>query len=273
MRTFKNTPHHMIRLIGLFCFGWIISLQTFSQSIQRDVIGSAGMVTTYGNYTLSFTVGEPAINTLNYSGYKIHQGFQHGSKQMNIPMYLICYLQGAYSPSLHAMNPMLLNQGMSSDATVVDTITLALHAATPPYAVVTSKQVLLPITGVLNTTMLTLPGNYYLVIKHRNTIETWSSLPYQFTGSPILIDFSYQAQTVYGSNQVEVEPGVWAFYSGDINQDGATDAFDFGLLEPDITNAASGYVTTDLNGDGIVDAFDYLVLDPNIISGVTAIKP
>jgi hypothetical protein len=62
-------------------------------------------------------------------------------------------------------------------------------------------------------------------------------------------------------------------YSGDINQDGSIDAFDYLVQEPDIINGNSGYLHTDLNGDGAVDAFDYLVLDPNLVSGVGAATP
>jgi hypothetical protein len=82
-----------------------------------------------------------------------------------------------------------------------------------------------------------------------------------------------QTNNAYGDNQREVEPGVWAMYSGDINQDEVIDVFDFLILDEDIQSGAFGYLTTDLNGDGVVDAFDFLILDPNIQAGVYVIKP
>ncbi|MBL7772952.1 MAG: hypothetical protein JNM95_08830 [Chitinophagaceae bacterium] len=72
-------------------------------------------------------------------------------------------------------------------------------------------------------------------------------------------DFSTSANQAFGSNQKDVEPGVWAIYSGDINQDGAIDVFDYLLQDTDIIASVSGYLPFDLNGDGSVDAFDYFV--------------
>ena len=66
------------------------------------------------------------------------------------------------------------------------------------------------------------------------------------------------------NNQSEVSPGVWAFYTGDINQDENADLFDLSILETDITNFQSGYFATDLNGDGNVDLLDNPVLEENI---------
>ena len=61
----------------------------------------------------------------------------------------------------------------------------------------------------------------------------------------------------YGDNQVEVEPGVFAMFSGDLNQDGYIDPFDYTILEADNLAFAYGYVVSDLNGDGFVDLNDF----------------
>ena len=72
----------------------------------------------------------------------------------------------------------------------------------------------------------------------------------------------------------EVEPGVWAFFSGDINQDGYVDGMDYGLYDDDFQNNVSGtYVATDLNGDGYVDNFDYGPMDTNTQNNVTISRP
>jgi len=69
-------------------------------------------------------------------------------------------------------------------------------------------------------------------------------------------DFSSSVSQAYGDNMREVEPGVFAFYSGDINQDEVTDNSDLDQLFPDIDNSNFGVLTTDLNGDGVVDNSD-----------------
>jgi hypothetical protein len=77
----------------------------------------------------------------------------------------------------------------------------------------------------------------------------------------------------YADNQIEVEPGVFAIFSGDIDQNGSVDALDFLLLDPDIQNGEGGYLLTDLDGSGGVDAIVFLVLDPNIQNGIGVAIP
>ena len=116
-------------------------------------------------------------------------------------------------------------------------------------------------------------GTYYVVIKFRNGLETWSANPIAITVSGGLYDFSSAVNKAFGDNQLEIEPGVFAIYSGDINQDGSIDAFDYLLLEPEIVQGNFGYLITDLNGDGVVDAFDFLVMDDNIVNGISLSTP
>ncbi|QLH46133.1 MAG: hypothetical protein HWD58_11155 [Bacteroidota bacterium] len=71
--------------------------------------------------------------------------------------------------------------------------------------------------------------------------------------------FYYALSQAYGSNQVQVENGIWALYSGDINQDGVVDGLDYNDWESDNNNFGAGYLAIDLNGDGIVDGLDFLL--------------
>lgn len=77
----------------------------------------------------------------------------------------------------------------------------------------------------------------------------------------------------YGDNQKEVEPGVFAIYSGDVNQDGTIDISDQADLGNDLLNFAFGYVLTDLNGDSVVDISDQAILDNNLVNFVSVISP
>ena len=113
----------------------------------------------------------------------------------------------------------------------------------------------------------------YLGISHRNSIQTWSANPVLLTNQ-FNYDFTTAASQAFGNNQIEVEPGIFALYSGDINQDGFIDSFDFPLLDTDIFNGVSGvYVNTDLYGDGFVDSFDFPVFDVNSFNGVSVMTP
>jgi len=83
----------------------------------------------------------------------------------------------------------------------------------------------------------------------------------------------YAQNNAYGDNQKQVEPGVFAIYSGDINQDGAIDISDQSNLDNDLQNFASGYVLSDLNGDSTVDISDQSILDNNIFNFIGVMSP
>jgi hypothetical protein len=67
-----------------------------------------------------------------------------------------------------------------------------------------------------------------------------------------------QTNNAYGDNQKEVEPGVFAIFSGDVNQDGVIDVLDQGMLD---------------NGDAVVDLLDQGFLDNNMFNFVGVISP
>jgi PKD repeat protein len=182
------------------------------------------------------------------------------------------FIQGYYT-GLNLMNAALFNQGVAGASnTVADSITVELRNTTLPYTLHATTKTLVGVNGMATCNFPSTSGNYYVVIKHRNSIQTWSANPVAI-GPTTNYDFSTAASQAYGANQIFVGNGQYAMYGGDVNQDLTIDAFDYLLQDPDIVIGASGYVDTDLTGDGFVDAFDYILLDANLIFGVSAITP
>ena len=72
---------------------------------------------------------------------------------------------------------------------------------------------------------------------------------------------------------IEVEDGIWAFYAGDVNQDGIVDIFDINLVDNDSGDFITGYVTSDINGDGVVNTADIGFVYNNSSSFVTSSTP
>jgi len=73
---------------------------------------------------------------------------------------------------------------------------------------------------------------------------------------------------------VEVSTGVFALWTGDLNQDDFIDASDFIIYDTD--NAAGlllDYYATDMNGDGFVDASDFTIYDYSNSVGPFFIQP
>ena len=186
---------------------------------------------------------------------------------------LKAYMQGYYAGS-GLMTSVLANQGVSTNSNEVDTITVELYDGATGATLAASASGVILTDG---TVSLTLPGSvvgnsYYIAVKHRNTIATWSASPVTM-GATTSYDFTTAATQAYGDNMIEVETGVFAMYTGDMNQDEFIDPFDFATYNDDNINFASGYYATDLNGDGFVDPFDFAVYNDNNINFVMSAHP
>ncbi|MCK4359755.1 MAG: hypothetical protein KAW92_13645 [Candidatus Cloacimonetes bacterium] len=115
--------------------------------------------------------------------------------------------------------------------------------------------------GGLAVFLNTDPGNYYVVIRHRNHLSIMSSSAYEFKeeGTAIQIDLTTES-AVYGTGGViELEVGVYGMIAGDANQDGwifPDDRNDYWRVQ----SGQSGYKSADFNLDGNVfpdDMNDY----------------
>ena len=190
-----------------------------------------------------------------------------------ITLNLKLFLQGYYL-SGSTMQSVLNNEAVPSSLTTqTDTITVELHHPTT-FVLIDSKKAVLLTNGTVSVTFTQPAGSYYLAIRHRNTLQTWSAAPVACTVSTPLYNFTTAANKAYANNQVQVVPGIWAFFTGDLNQDQFIDPFDFWGFDTDSQNGVQGvYVATDFNGDGFVDPFDFQVFDENSQNGVSSIHP
>ncbi|MBK6505426.1 MAG: hypothetical protein IPG02_07100 [Ignavibacteria bacterium] len=156
-----------------------------------------------------------------------------------------------------------------------DTITVYLRNAGSPYAIVDVTKGNLSPSG---TVSLNFPNavngvNYYIVVKHRNSVETWSKAGGEmFSSGALNFDFTTAASQAYGSNMVLVG-GEYSIFTGDVNDDDIVDAADVSLIDNDAFNFVSGYVVTDLNCDGSVDGTDATFGDNNAFNFVGIIRP
>lgn len=181
----------------------------------------------------------------------------------NLTLNIKLFIEGYYNGG-GLMAPVRANQGIGNSSVNVDFITIELHNSVSPFATVASSIVFLKTNGTATATFTNvIPSSYYIVIKHRNAIKTWSALP--ITTSLITnYDFTTSANQAYGDNMTEVEPGVWAFYSGDISADDNIDLLDLTVMENDINEFAFGFIETDVNGDGNVDLLDSPIVENNV---------
>ncbi len=116
-------------------------------------------------------------------------------------------------------------------------------------------------------------GNYYIQAKHRNALETWSSLAVAFVkGQTANYNFTSSQNQAYGNNMI-TKYGRWCFYSGDVNQNGSIEATDLSTIDNDVSNFVTGYVATDVTGNNVTDAADLAIADNNVFNFVNKITP
>lgn len=186
---------------------------------------------------------------------------------------LSLYLEGLFSGT--GMNEVADELGVHWGAGIADKITVELHNATTPAIVETSfNEKILHTNGSCSFDIpYNLGDSYYVVIKHRNSIQTWSAAPVSFATPTINYNFTTAATTAFGNNLKEVGIGIYAIYVGDVNQDEVIDLSDLVSMDTDLTNGTVAYIVYDLNGDGVVDLSDLVAIDENLTNGVVVMYP
>ena len=181
-------------------------------------------------------------------------------------------IQGYYDSSIQKMRPFKSTTTSTTITNNADDITVELRNTSG--ALIASTITALKTSGNAVCLFNNQPiGSYYVVVKHRNSIETWSANPVTIGSTPLTYNFTNAASKAYGSNMIQVESGIFAIYSGDLNQDQVIDNSDATNLFNDIENSAYGYLTTDLNGDGAVDNSDTVLFFNNTENSIFSIHP
>ena len=156
-----------------------------------------------------------------------------------------------------------------------DTVEVFLHRTDFPSVVVDSATSTLGGNAVTSNLFFNkaLSGDYYRVVKHRNSILTWSNVGVNYTrGSSSHHNFVPDGQS-YGNNMatVSISPLYKGAYSGDLDQDGTIDASDLSISENAVSNNLSGYVQADVTGDFYCDGSDLSIVENN--QGVNVVAP
>ncbi|MBK6877697.1 MAG: SBBP repeat-containing protein [Ignavibacteria bacterium] len=196
-----------------------------------------------------------SISTLNYDFATVRY-----SPSSPSTLQLTALIEGFYNQSTNQM--------------VADTALVYIRSFTAPYEIIDSTKAVLNSLGsgsftFSNTDNVT---SYYLVLKHRNSIETWSGASVAFTLNQLTYNFTNAASKAYGNN-LKLKGSKYCIYSGDSNQDGSVDASDMSVVDNDLYNFATGYLSTDLDGDGNVDASDLSICDNNSYNFVSMVRP
>ena len=170
------------------------------------------------------------------------------------------------------LNLVALIEGFYNGTTMVsDVVTVQMRNLSTPYSLVEEKAVTLSTsgTGTANFTSTLNATPYYMVVKHRNSIETWSKTTQTFTGGTLSYDFTTAATQAYGDN-LKLKGTKWCIYGGEIaNSDQYIDGDD--VTAAFNAQGLSGYVIQDVTGDDYVDGDDVTLTFNN--QGIGIVKP
>jgi subtilisin-like proprotein convertase family protein len=228
---------------------------TWTLTIQDFDAGDGGSLQTWG-----LEVATECNSTLSLSQTFI-QGYMDDATGNMRPVMQLAVAAGGTVPGYPAPT-----------AAQCDLITVELHDATAPYAMAHTKTVVLGVTGAATVNFpVSVSGNsYYLVIKGRNLLETWSKNPVAFTATT---SYNFGAATQAYGNNLGMVGAVLVIYNGDINLDSNLDPTDQAIWEAAANNFSTGYIQSDLNGDGNVDPSDQALWQANANAFLSVFKP
>jgi len=150
-----------------------------------NLIGAAQTITptATGSYTANATDGTSCFMLVNTPIITVNP--------CTLALNLKMYIQGLYLGN-GQMQPLLNTVGLSSNPLACDSMIVELRDPLNLTSVFNSQKVLLKTNGLANAIYPnSIIGNsYYIIIRHRNSIETWSKNPVLFSSSLVSFDFT-----------------------------------------------------------------------------------
>ena len=214
------------------------------ETIRYNADGSnawAADINLYGGIGNGLVLGNDmslyAVGQYYYSVLKYKQSFKLDLKVL---------IAGLYEPISNKM--------------VKDTAEIYLRNNSSPYSIIDSAQAMLDSNGkgIFNFSNVSNSVSYYIAVKHRNSLETWSAVGSSFISGSLSYDFTNAASKAYGNNQIQ-KGSKYCIYSGELNHDGVIDLSDIIPIYNDAVSFLTGYVVSDLTGDFFVDLSDLTI--------------
>jgi hypothetical protein len=216
------------------------------------------------------TISSVRFSGGSYDGYTVMTTDYIPLENAGINLSIKLLIEGLYDETTDKMFP--------------DTVKIYLRSTSPGnYSVKDTAVVPLDSSGCGNIYFRSsLTGTYYVQIKHRNALETWSkeggtTFLNNFMNS---YDFTTDSAKAYGNNMIK-KGTKWCLYSGDCAdadgnrgiQDGFIDANDMSVVDNDSYIYLTGWEVTDLNGDLLIDLNDMALIDNNSYNYISVIRP
>ena len=233
----------------------VSTVNTFASTVVNTVVSSGNQYSVPSGILQGYTYYYWRVQGINSGGNGSWSVVWNFRTVQSFNLNLKVFLEGFYNGTTQ----------------IADTVKLYLAQNVAPYGLRDSSLAYVGSDGLANGISFSkaTTGTYYIIVKHRNHLETWSSNAMYFqTSNTVSYNFTDNANKAYGSNMKQVG-SAWVLYGGDINQDGFVSPLDYDTFKSQF--GLSGYKNADLNGDGFVDGYDLPILNGNF--GKSKMKP
>ncbi len=277
-------------MITMFSIALSIAVQ--AQSIEKFSIDSGGASVTAGGIQMLYTIGEVNVQELSTGGISVSEGFINPMSLM-IKLDPKIFLEGPYNAG--QMNDVLRStdniptsspyvDNATCNATVFDTtganaiidwVWIELRDSNDGITVLAETSALLQADGDVvatdGTSVINInvsPGNYYVMVSHRNHLGVLTANPINLSGSATVLDLTTNSLLVTGGANgiANMDDGNYALFAGDFDGNGQIQNSDAVGALPFI--GLSGYLNADIDMNSQGQNTDILnTLNPNIGRG------
>jgi endonuclease/exonuclease/phosphatase family metal-dependent hydrolase len=233
--------------------------------MSQSIIDAGGITYQPGTYIEYGNDGNHYNDSINMPpnsavGQQIADALHYASD--HLPVYATF---GFDNPYLEITSFTSLIEGFYNGSTMTpDSVTIELRTSTQPYTLVDQAKILLNNNGQASVRFFIAENGipYYIVVKHRNAVETWSASPQTFISNTLNYDFTTGPDKAYGNNLKQVGT-KWCIFAGDVNKDGFVNSSDVNLIYSSNISGNQGYISTDLNGDSFSEIVDLNIVFTN----------
>lgn len=181
-------------------------------------------------------------------------------------------------PGLKTLSLKFLVEGLynsSTNTTQGSSFSIYIRNSYSPYTRIDSAKTFIGQTGNSSVTFSNVINStdYFIEVKHKNALETWSAGEQRFSVNLLNYDFTLSQNQAYGNNLI-LKGTKYCAYSGDVNQDGSIESTDLSIVDNETGfSNPGGQSVADLNGDFVVDAADLSIVDNNAYNFIIKITP
>lgn len=281
---------------------------TAQYTISNGTFSSGFTSASGGSYSLKATVGQPIVGEVSGGSYVLCQGFwcSAGAAEA-VQLALSVMLGGAYDSGADAMRTALLDGGVlpstqpygdaayagtprayaGSEAVTtlppdaVDWVVLEVRSSPAATDSVTSVAALVLTDGTVVGPSGTAapgvpglaPGNYYVVVRHRNHVPAMTASAIALGDGSVAYDLTAPGAAYGTEGRLELRAGLWGLWPADGAPDGLVTAPDFNLYSSKTSAGATGYDDADYTLDGLVTAPDFNVFSSATAAGASSSVP